>query len=89
MKPRRTHASNTVFRLAGGNEDNDLWVHRAIDGQGYMTLTSVWVPTDEERERIAAGENIELVIWGAAQPPVAMAVTDIELGKPPEPETRP
>lgn len=84
MKPRRTHASNAVFRLAGGNEDNDLWVERGIDGEGYMTLTSCWVLTDDERGRIAAGENVELVIWGSAQPPVAMGVTDVPLGKAPE-----
>lgn len=83
MRPRRTHASNVVFRLAGGNEDNDLWVDRGIDGSGYMTLSSVWVPTDEERARIAAGENIMLTIWGAAQPPVAIGVTDVPLGKAP------
>lgn len=79
MKPRRTHTSNQVYVLPGGNEDNDLWVH--IDpAQG--TVSSVWELTDEERRAIADGANIELIVWGG-QPPVGMQVVTTPLGKPP------
>lgn len=78
LKPRRTHLSNLVWRLEGGNEDNDLWT--VTDGE---TVRSTWVPTDEQRARIAAGENIELVVWGG-QPPVVMRLDSTPIGAPPE-----
>jgi hypothetical protein len=82
LKARRTHLSNQVFQLPGGNEDNDLWVY--LDEQdGSPLIRSTWVPTDEERARIAAGENIELIVWGEGHPPVAMGVVDYPLGAPP------
>jgi hypothetical protein len=82
MRPRRTHFSNTVFRLEGGNEDNDLWVERSNSEEG-PTIRSVWEPTDDERRRIAEGENIYLVVWGTGTPPVALGVIDEPLGAPP------
>jgi hypothetical protein len=81
MRPRRTVDSTNVFRLEGGNEDNDLWVARGTSEQGDVIL-SVWEPTHEERAQIAAGGNVELVVWGIGHPPVAIHVTDVALGKP-------
>lgn len=84
MKPRRTHHSNKVFRLEGGNEDNDLWVEQAVDEHGADLLISVWEPSPDERQRIAEGENVALVAWGTGHPPVLVTVTDAPLGKPPQ-----
>lgn len=42
MNPRRTHESNFVFRLEGGTEDNDLWVHRGLDEDQIPVICSVW-----------------------------------------------
>lgn len=84
MKPRRTHDSNTVFHLAGGTEDNDLWLRRDVTTDQEAVLVSVWEPSDVERKRIAAGENIELTVWGHGTPPVKLGVTDVPLGKPPD-----
>lgn len=86
MRPRRTRHSNTVFRLPGGNEDNDLWVEATASSEGPC-LRSVWEPTADERSRIAAGENVYLVVWGTGTPPVALGVTDEVLGKPPPQES--
>lgn len=83
MRPRRTHRSNRVFRLPGGTEDNDLWVEDVHYEDGEHILSSTFVPTDDQRIRIAEGENIELLIWGTAQPPVALALTDVPIGKAP------
>jgi hypothetical protein len=83
MKARRTHLSNQVFQLPGGNEDNDLWVYLDQHQDGSPLIRSTWVPTDEERARIAAGENIELIVWGPGHPPVAMGVVKYPLGAPP------
>jgi hypothetical protein len=63
MRGRRTHLSNKVYSLPGGTEDNDLWIYD--DGEH---LRSCWVPSDEERAAIAAGENIELIVWGRGHP---------------------
>jgi hypothetical protein len=80
IKPRRTWLSNAVWKLPGGNEDNDLWSFVDLDAD---TVTSTWVPTDEQRQRIADGGNIDLVVWGQ-MPPVALMVNDTTpLGAPP------
>jgi hypothetical protein len=73
-----------VSRLSGGTEDNDLWVQDKVDPERphELVVASVWEPTLEERARIAAGENIELLVWGG-QPPVALRLTDVALGRAP------
>lgn len=60
MKPRRTHSSTTVLRLPGGNEDNDLYVEQMHSTTGAPVIASVWEPTAAERERLAAGDNVQL-----------------------------
>jgi hypothetical protein len=80
MNPRRTPNSNCVFRLPGGTEDNDLWVEQTTSEQGPC-IRSVWQLSDEERARVAAGENVYLVVWGTGTPPVALGVTDDPLGR--------
>ena len=81
MRPRRFPAANKVYSLAGGNEDNDLWVEQATFPDGTPFIRSVWELTDDERERIAAGENICLTIIGHGTPPVLMRVTPEQAGK--------
>jgi hypothetical protein len=83
MKPRRTHESNAVFHLPGGTEDNDLWLRRCVNEDNEAMLVSVWEPDADERARIAAGENIELAVWGVNTPPIALGTTDVPLGKAP------
>jgi hypothetical protein len=82
VKPRRTVYSNAVFSLPGGNEDNDLWLMRDEHTDGSPLLRSCWVPTDEERKKIAEGANIELIVWGGGRPPVSMGVVSYPLGAP-------
>lgn len=48
-----------------------------------MVLSSTFVPTPEQRQRIAGGENIELCVWGNAQPPVAVVLSSVPIGKAP------
>lgn len=75
MKPRRVSASNVVFRLTGGNEDNDLWVERTFHAEdGAPLLISTWELSDDDRAAIAAGGTVELIVWGEGHPPVAMQV---------------
>jgi hypothetical protein len=84
VKPRRTHNSTHVFRLEGGTEDNDLWAYYAPDEEGLAVMATVWVPTQEERERIFTGENVRLLLWARQPYPMAMDITDEPLGKRPE-----
>lgn len=83
MKARRTIHSEKVYRLPGGNEDNDLWTYEVDDSDGHPVTCSVWEPTEEERKKIAAGQNLRLMIWGRGIPPLAIDITDERLGKPP------
>ena len=83
MRARRTHLTDQVLSLPGGNEDNDLWIYHMEDAMGAITICSVWVPTDEEREAIANGENIRLCLRGIRHPPVSIDLTDEPLGKHP------
>lgn len=85
MKPRRTHNTNRVATLPGGTEDNDLWFYIGRDTRDNNLICTVWEPSDEERERIANGENIRLDVWVSPQsiPPIRMAVTDEPIGKKP------
>ena len=83
VKGRRTHFTTRVFRLPGGTEDNDLWVYDMADGQNNHVIVSVWEPSQKEREAIANGENIRLLIWGDGIPPIALDTTDEPLGKAP------
>jgi hypothetical protein len=87
VKPRRTHRSNKVYSLPGGTEDNDLWVEVAKERDvNWPVIRSTWEPSEEERQAIAAGANIELSVSGGAMPPVSLNVTTVALGKPPGPD---
>lgn len=81
MKPRRFPAANKVYSLAGGNEDNDLWVEQAAFPDGTPYIRSVWTLTDAEREKVAAGHNICLTVIGQGTPPVQMQITPEQPGK--------
>lgn len=81
LKSRRTIKSNRVFSLPGGTEDNDLWTQIDQSSNGQPLIRSTWELTPEQRQMVAAGDNIELIIWGVNQPPVQIMLTDIPLGK--------
>ena len=71
MRPRRVPTSNHVFALPGGNEDNDLWVEKNAEPPYSL---SVWDLDDDERQAIAEGGTVELVVFGAGHPPVSLAI---------------
>lgn len=76
MKPINTINTNITFKLPGGTEENDLPAYRIKDTEGDEVLCSVWEPTPEERERIANGENLRLIMWAQRPLPVSIDVTD-------------
>jgi hypothetical protein len=72
MNPIRTLATNFDYLPPAGMADCvPLPVTRTSDGR----TISVWEFTDEERRRIAAGENLELHVWQQPPPPVGMMLT--------------
>lgn len=81
MRPRRTVRSNFTFVLAGGNEDNDLWAETGVDEDGFSTVATTWVPTDEERAAIAGGANIEVKLWSRTHPAIAVGTNTYPLGR--------
>lgn len=86
INPRRFHSATTVWELVDGNEDNWLWAmnHEVNDAAIGRTgaVTSVFVPTEDQRKAIAEGQNIALTVLGI-QPPVMVRLTDEPLGKRP------
>lgn len=86
MNPERTVNSNVTFKLPGGTSENDLPGYRIKDSFGNIVCCSVWVPSEEEREQIAKGDNIRVVIWGQTVPPMDVQITDEELGEPSPPK---
>ena len=79
MKPTATPHTDTVFKLPGGTDENDLPVTVYDEDLGGPCLGSTWVPTDEEREAIALGANVELIVFGQGHPPVAMRLADYKV----------
>lgn len=85
MRPRRTPTCNQVYRLPGGTEDTDLWVEMEIVTDQTLgrvpAISSTWELTDDERRRIAAGDNLRVTIIGTQQPPLDIQLSSEELGK--------
>jgi hypothetical protein len=74
MNVQRTATTNKTFKLPGGTEENDLPV-TVGEEDGHPTISSFWLPTDEERAKLAAGAYVELTVWGQGTPPVALRVS--------------
>lgn len=72
MRPRRTPDSNVVYVLPGGNEDRDLHVERGEFSNGDPYTISEWELTPAEREAVAIGGRIQLVMHTHLLPPMAM-----------------
>ena len=71
MRPIQTADSTMV--MAGPEGVGDLYAQRLEDG----SIASVWWLTDEERQAIADGANIALVVAAQAHPVVALCVVDV------------
>lgn len=79
MKPVRTPYATMTYRVPNGDPKSDLPVEPRLDETRGVTLTSTWELTDAERRSIAAGADVELIVWGHAHPPVALAVSTVRL----------
>lgn len=76
MKPAILDRPDIIFRLVGGTDENNLHVERALDSGQQPVLVSTWELSDEERDLLASGSRIQLVVWGLTHPPVALRVEE-------------
>lgn len=78
MRPIRTPSLDGVYR--GNDRDvEDLPFRREIvttDRGPIVRIVSIWEPSEEEREAIANGANIELGVFYEPIPPFSVAVSD-------------
>lgn len=79
MQPSHFRQANLVLKAPPGEEENvvDLPVFANRDEN---TVTSLWLPTDEEREIIAQGGGIAVTIWGLTHPPVMVGAARLDYG---------
>jgi hypothetical protein len=80
MEPIETANSNFVF---SGNGEDIIDLPCEVDipayARGAVTVYSVWKPSREQREAIAAGANIKLgLLTETSIPPITLDVTDEE-----------
>lgn len=48
--------------------------------QGVNVMLSQWLPSEEERQLIAKGAKVNLLVWGTGHPPVSVSVDTSEFG---------
>lgn len=81
MNPVKFPNAHIIGRPRGWKESDGecvgLPAHVTFTPSGTPHFISIWKPTDEERQRIAAGENIALSCFGA-QVPVALSVEAVD-----------
>lgn len=69
--------------------DHDSVLHGEIADLPVMddgiALTSVWMPSDEERDIIAKGGAVTVSIMGRTQPPIAIGA--VKIAVPPIPKS--
>jgi len=74
MRPGVIRDTNFTYRAPDGMQDcQDLHVHVFDDGD-VRIITSAWIPTPDEVERIKAGQPIWLHVYGSGHPVVSMTV---------------
>jgi hypothetical protein len=78
MRAVKTEHTENIIKMPGGTEENDLPFY-SMDVDRVPVICSVWELNDEEREAIARGENVRLIVWGRAHPPVSIDLTDEEI----------
>lgn len=68
--------TESVYRLAGGNEDNDLFADVTQPCEEVPTgiVTSYWLPDESELGVLLRGGHVELAVYSVPPPPVALGV---------------
>jgi hypothetical protein len=82
MNPVRFDGAQTLGAPKGWDPARDgecvgLPVQIVASANGHYSYTSVWKFTDEDRAKIARGENLAITCFGA-QVPIALSVAAID-----------
>lgn len=78
MFPSNFRQANLLLK---GPEGSDIVPLPIFANQSENTLTSLWMPTDKEREIIAAGGGVTVSVLGSAHPPILVGAAVIEMGE--------
>lgn len=72
MKPVRTPWTNSLYKLEGGTDENDLPIEKTHDADEHPVLVSTWEVSPQEAQEIVKGKRIQVIIWGEEHPPIAV-----------------
>ena len=76
MQVGRIRGSNFVYKAPVGMDTcQDLHV-RVVEDEDVRIMSSAWIPTPEEVERIKSGQPIWLHIYGGGHPVVSLSVPE-------------
>lgn len=83
MQPSHFGQANLVLKGPEGSGILDLPVfHNLAEG----TVTSLWIPNDEERQTIANGGGVVLMVLGHTHPPLQIGAAELTYSQHYEPE---
>lgn len=81
MIPGRIKGANVCFKRPAGtraDQCGDLFIRREVvdvGGEGWVHMSSAWIPTPAELAALNAGGAVILSIAGTQHPPVMLTVT--------------
>ncbi|KFG68693.1 hypothetical protein [Microvirga sp. BSC39] len=55
----------------------DEVINCSVNGEGTPAMTTAWMPTPEELERLNAGAPVHLTVLGTMHPPVMVEVGEV------------
>lgn len=77
MQRSQHQSNNAVLGAPQGmsiDECNALPITRIQYGDGTPAVASYWTPTSDERDLIAQGAPVRLIVLGATHPPLLLGV---------------
>lgn len=81
MTPFKFPGSNKVFTKPEGWTDDqcsDLHTYVGKDDDGVPYILSAWMPSEADKEAVAAGRPVMLKITGTGMPPVLLYTHDAD-----------
>lgn len=84
MQPSHFRQANLVLKAPPGEEENVQDLH-VFHNRDENTVSSLWIPSDEEREIISNGGGVLVSVWGHSHPPIFVGAAALEYGHHHEP----
>lgn len=77
LRPVRHEHSNIIMLAPPGTAISDLHAELVADEDRNPIVLSTWELTAEQRQRVAEGAQVTLMIWEYPMPPVALAIDNV------------